>query len=161
MFLHMWRIVAMLKRGHATSHCPSFSSKESLCSKLERIRAACALLSPPSPLSFVFSFTATFWLLHSRTYISAEQTTFSKCFYEYRSSSVRYVNSLLWFSSYPISMFKVSFSILISFIIQSLSILTCLFALYYRWSSTNLWWSSFSSVIVLPIASKIKKSSYA
>lgn len=58
-------------------------------------------------------------------------------------------------SSYPISMFKVSFSILISFIIQSLSILTCLFALYYRWSSTNLWWSSFSCVIVLPLASCI------
>ena len=117
-------------------------------------------LSPPS-LFFFFSFTATFWLLHSRTYISAEQTTFSKCFYEYRSSSVRYDDALLWFSSDPISMFKVSFSILISCIIQSISILPYLFALYYRWASTNLWWSSFSCLIVLPLASKIKKSPYA
>lgn len=87
---------------------------------------------------FFFSFIITFWLILSRTYISAEQTTFSKCFYEYRSSFVcsrckltlkilflsdQHVQGLIFYSNQ---------------FYYSIDIDAYLFALYYRWSSTNL-----------------------
>jgi hypothetical protein len=102
-FTQMYRIVWILNIGRPTSHCPSSYRKVSFVRYL--LVTACTHA----------------WLysdLLVQEHISAEQTTFSKCFYECTSLYIHI--SYSFFSLYPIGMYKVYYSILISFIIKSI-----------------------------------------
>ncbi len=134
----MYRIVWIWKTGHTTSHCPSS------CKKVSFVRYLLVTACPHARLYSDFLV---------QEHISAEQTTFSKCFYECMPlyTHISYSPS----SFYPIGMYKVCYCILISFIIKSISL-----------PSFSSFFFSLSNVTkdmkrIFSVTSKIKKSRHA